>query len=239
MRRLPTAAGALGRVGRARDLARPGPRRRWRSSPSPSSGAAGRCSASLPLALCNLALLVAAVACWEPSWHLAVELTYFWGLAGTLQAVVTPDLDAGFPQLEFFEFVVGHLGVVIAALYLVVGLRLRPRPGAVKRVFAVTVVYTAFVGWFDWLTGSNYMFLAAIPATGSLLVGPRPVALVHPQRGRRRTRPVLGPRCAVPPPHALRWAPAGGSPTGPVTRSDRSRDADRGTDGGKGTDNHA
>ena len=69
--------------------------------------------ASLPLALCNLALLVAAVACWEPSWLLAVELTYFWGLAGALQAVATPDLAAGFPQLEFFEFVVGHLGVVL------------------------------------------------------------------------------------------------------------------------------
>ena len=132
--------------------------------------------ASLPLALCNLALPVAAVACWWPSWYLAVELTYFWGLAGALQAVVTPDLTAGFPQLEFFEFVVGHLGVVIAALYLVVGLRLQPRPGSVKRVFAVTAAYTAFVGWFDWLTGSNYMFLAAIPATGSLLsvLGPWP-----------------------------------------------------------------
>jgi hypothetical integral membrane protein (TIGR02206 family) len=131
---------------------------------------------SLPLALCNLALPVAAVACWWPSWYLAVELTYFWGLAGALQAVVTPDLTAGFPQLEFFEFVVGHLGVVIAALYLVVGLRLQPRPGAVKRVFAVTAAYTAFVGWFDWLSGSNYMFLAAIPATGSLLsvLGPWP-----------------------------------------------------------------
>ncbi len=164
-------------------------------------------SASLPLALCNLALLVAAVACWEPSWHLAVELTYFWGLAGAMQAVVTPDLGAGFPQLEFFEFVVGHLGVVIAALYLVVGLRLRPRPGSVKRVFAVTAAYTAFVGWFDWLTGSNYMFLAAVPATGSLLVGPRPVALVHRQRGRRRTRPVLGPRCAVPSRSSRRWPP--------------------------------
>ena len=132
--------------------------------------------ASLPLALCNLALLVAAVACWWPSWSLAVELTYFWGLAGALQAVVTPDLAAGFPQLEFFEFVVGHLGVVIAALYLVVGLRLQPRPGSVRRVFAVTAAYTAFVGWFDWLTGSNYMFLAAIPATDSLLsvLGPWP-----------------------------------------------------------------
>jgi hypothetical integral membrane protein (TIGR02206 family) len=131
---------------------------------------------SLPLALCDVALIVAAIACWWPRWLLAVELTYFWGLAGTLQAVVTPDLSAGFPRLEFFEFVVGHLGIVIAALFLVVGLRLRPRRGAVTRVFAITVAYTAFVGWFDWLTDSNYMYLGAVPRHGSLLsvLGPWP-----------------------------------------------------------------
>lgn len=37
----------------------------------------------------------AAIACWWPQWLLDVELTYFWGLAGTLMAVVTPDLSAG------------------------------------------------------------------------------------------------------------------------------------------------
>ncbi len=131
---------------------------------------------SLPLALCDLALVVAAVTCWWPGWQLGVELTYFWGLAGTLQAVITPDLSAGFPQLEFFQFVVGHIGIVIAALYLVVGLRLEPRPGAVPRVFGLTVAYAALLGLFDWATGSNYMYLAAPPGRGTLLsvLGPWP-----------------------------------------------------------------
>ena len=81
---------------------------------------------SLPLDLCDVALVIAAFACWFPQWRLGVELTYFWGLAGTLQAVLTPDLSVSFPRLEFFEFVVGHLGIVIAATYLVVALRLVP-----------------------------------------------------------------------------------------------------------------
>lgn len=131
---------------------------------------------SLPLALCHVALVVAAIASWSPRHLLAVELTYFWGLAGTLQAVVTPDLSAGFPQLEFFMFVVGHLGIVVAALFLVVGLRLEPRRGSAMRVFTITAAYTAFVGCFNWLTGSNYMYLAAVPTHGSLLsvLGPWP-----------------------------------------------------------------
>jgi hypothetical integral membrane protein (TIGR02206 family) len=129
----------------------------------------------LPLALCDVAALVAAIACW---WRipLLVELTYFWGLAGTLQAVITPDLNSGFPHLVFFEYLVGHLGIVSAALFLVVGLGLRPRPHAVPRVFAITVVYTAFVGLVDGLSGANYMFLRQPPSEWTVLrlLGPWP-----------------------------------------------------------------
>jgi hypothetical integral membrane protein (TIGR02206 family) len=123
-----------------------------------------------------VALGIAAAACWSPNWQLGVELTYFWGLAGTLQAVATPDLSVGFPHLDFFEFVVGHVGIVIAALFLVVGLGQKPRPGAVWRVLAITVAYTAAVGVVDAAIGANYMFLARRPAHVSLLsvLGPWP-----------------------------------------------------------------
>ncbi|HXQ44213.1 MAG TPA: TIGR02206 family membrane protein [Acidimicrobiales bacterium] len=130
---------------------------------------------SLPLALCDMAVLVAASACW---WRIAVlvELTYFWGLAGTLQAVITPDLNVGFPHLVFFQYMVGHLGIVLAAVFLVVGLRITPRPGAVLRVFAITLGYTALVGLVDGVTGANYMFLRAPPGEWTLLrlLGPWP-----------------------------------------------------------------
>jgi hypothetical integral membrane protein (TIGR02206 family) len=130
---------------------------------------------SLPLALCDMAALVAAAACW---WRLPllVELTYFWGLAGTLQAVITPDLNVGFPHLVFFQYMVGHLGIVVAAVFLVVGLGLIPRPGAVLRVFAITLGYTAFVGLVDGLSGANYMFLRTPPGEWTLLrvLGPWP-----------------------------------------------------------------
>ncbi len=133
-------------------------------------------ASSIPIALCDVALVLAAIACAWPRFQLLVELTYFWGLAGTLQAVATPDLDTRFPHLEFFEFVVGHTGIIIAALFLVVGLRLRPRQHSVPRIFAITAAYTALVGLFDWATDSNYMFLAEIPRHASLLsvLGPWP-----------------------------------------------------------------
>jgi hypothetical integral membrane protein (TIGR02206 family) len=129
----------------------------------------------LPLALCDVAVLVAAAACWWQT-ALLVELTYFWGLAGTLQAVITPDLGVGFPHLGFFQYLVGHLGIVMAAFYLVVGLRIAPRPGSVLRTFAITLAYTGFVGVVDALSGANYMFLRSPPGNWTLLrvLGPWP-----------------------------------------------------------------
>lgn len=130
---------------------------------------------SLPLALCNAGVVLASVACWWRAVAL-VELTYFWGLAGTVQGVITPDLNVGFPHLVFFEYVAGHLGIVVAALFLVVGMRIVPRPGAVPRVFAITVGYTTAVGLVDALTGANYMFLRRPPGEWTLLrlLGPWP-----------------------------------------------------------------
>jgi hypothetical integral membrane protein (TIGR02206 family) len=130
---------------------------------------------SLPLPLCDAAVLVAAAACF---WGLPVlvELTYFWGLAGTLQGLLTPDLSVGFPHLVFWQYVFGHLGIVFAALFLVVGLGRKPRPGAVPRVFAITLAYTALVGLVDGLFGANYMFLRQPPGEWTLLrlLGPWP-----------------------------------------------------------------
>ncbi len=130
---------------------------------------------SLPLALCNVGVLVAAAACWWLS-PLLVELTYFWGLAGTLQAIVTPDLNVTFPHLVFFEYVAGHTGIVLAALFLVVGMGIHPRRRAVPRVLVITAAYTAFVGLVDGLTGADYMFLREPPAEWTLLrlLGPWP-----------------------------------------------------------------
>ncbi|MGO9963783.1 MAG: TIGR02206 family membrane protein [Acidimicrobiales bacterium] len=129
----------------------------------------------LPFALCDAAVVVAAAACW---WRkpLLAELTYFWGLAGTLQAVITPDLNAGFPHLVFFQYLAGHLGIVLAALYLVIGLRIAPRRGSVFIIFAITLAYTAAVGLIDALSGANYMFLRRPPSNWTMLkvLGPWP-----------------------------------------------------------------
>ena len=130
---------------------------------------------SLPLQLCDVTILIAAFALWTRQ-PLLVELTYFWGLAGSLQGLLTPDLPQHFPSYPYFQYYLAHGGVVVAALFLVAGLRLAPRPYAVIRVAGITVVYAALVGAVDLVTGANYMYLRAKPPAPTLLdaMGPWP-----------------------------------------------------------------
>ena len=43
------------------------------------------------------------------------ELTYFWGLTASVQALLTPSLGAGFPDYRWWWFALAHGGVVVAA----------------------------------------------------------------------------------------------------------------------------
>ena len=125
-------------------------------------------ASSLPVQLCDVGGFVAAAALiWRQL--LLVEIAYFWGLGGTLQALLTPDLRDPFPTFPYLQFYATHDLVVLAALFLIVGLGLHPRPGSVRRIFLLTLAFTAAIAIVDLVTGGNYMYLRRGPAGGSLL----------------------------------------------------------------------
>ena len=69
---------------------------------------------------------------------------------------------------------------MVAALVLVIGRRIVPRPGAVWRVFGATLAVAAAAGTANLLTGGNYMWLREKPDEASLLdvMGPWPWYIV-------------------------------------------------------------
>jgi len=138
-------------------------------------GEPGQRAQPLPLQLCDVAVLVAAAALWTRR-QLLAEVTYFWALAGTLQALLTPELPQHFPTYPYFQYYIAHGGAVGAALILVVGLRMAPRQWSVVWVAGITIAYAALVGLVDAVTGADYMFLRAKPDTPTLLddLGPWP-----------------------------------------------------------------
>lgn len=130
---------------------------------------------ALPLELCHWVLVATTIALFKPN-RLASEIAYFWGLGGTVQAVLTPDLFRGFPSWDFLFFFWGHGVTLLGIVYLLAFRRFRPARGSVARVFLFLNLYALAAGATDYVTGWNYGYLRQKPAAGSLLdyLGPWP-----------------------------------------------------------------
>ena len=134
---------------------------------------------ALPLQLCDVVAFVAAAALWFRR-QILVELTYFWGLAGTANGLISPDVPVHFPHYLFLQYFIAHGTIVAAALLLVVGLRIAPRQGAVLRVFVLALALMVVDAGANLVTGGNYMYLRHPPGVPTLLdlMGPWPWYIV-------------------------------------------------------------
>lgn len=134
---------------------------------------------TLPLHLCDLAWVTAAYAAWtrRPA---AAAIAYYWGLLLTPQGIVTPTLDQGFPSPEFVAYWGMHLLIVLAAVFLVWGLGLRPTWRGYRLALVATATWAALVFSFNALVGTNYGYLNHKPGSATLLdlLGPWPVYVV-------------------------------------------------------------
>ncbi|MEP6956747.1 MAG: TIGR02206 family membrane protein, partial [Chthoniobacterales bacterium] len=124
--------------------------------------------ATLPMQMCDWAMVVIVVTLLtaRPRWF---EVAYFWGIGGTLQAVLTPNLRYGFPDLRFVSFFIAHSGIIVGVLFLILACRLRPYPISIVRAFVWSEVYFVAALAVDYLTGVNYGFLLHKPEAFSLL----------------------------------------------------------------------
>ena len=123
---------------------------------------------ALPMQLCDWAMVVIIVSLWTGNrrW---LELAYFWGIGGTLQAVVTPNLRYGFPDLRFISFFVAHSGIIIGIVFLMLIYGFRPATNGLLRTIGWTELYFVIALTVDLSTGENYGFLLHKPEAFSLL----------------------------------------------------------------------
>jgi hypothetical integral membrane protein (TIGR02206 family) len=121
----------------------------------------------LPLHLCGFSVFLVAYTLFTK--HPRVfEVVYFWGIAGAMQSLLTPNLKVTYPHFLYFQFFTSHGLIILGVLYLIVTANLRPSFLGLHKVFGLTAVAAAAVGLFNWLTGSNYMFLCEKPYGANL-----------------------------------------------------------------------
>ncbi|WP_411826594.1 TIGR02206 family membrane protein [Luteolibacter sp. AS25] len=135
----------------------------------------------IPYHLCDLAAIIGGFALLTRKPFL-LTLTYFWGLAATLQALLTPAIPHGPPTAPFFHFFIQHFAIVAAALYIPIVLKWRPETPFWKsplKVFGISLVYHVSTIPINSLLDTNFAFSLSKPQAASLIdhLGPWPVYL--------------------------------------------------------------
>lgn len=98
------------------------------------------------------------------------EFSYFLGIGGAIQYLITPDLGIyGYPHFRFFQTFISHGLVVSAAVYMTVVEDLRPTWRSLWRVVFITNLYMLAIYFINLGLGSDYLMLNAKPGTPSLL----------------------------------------------------------------------
>ena len=122
----------------------------------------------LPMQMCDWGMIVVIVAMWTGSqrWF---EVAYFWGIGGTLQAVLTPNLRFGFPDWRFISFFTSHSGIIVGVVFLMLTRGYRPYPMSIVRIWLWSEFYFVVTFVVDGLTGFNYGFLLHKPEAFSIL----------------------------------------------------------------------
>jgi hypothetical integral membrane protein (TIGR02206 family) len=123
----------------------------------------------LPLHLCSVMVWISIYMLVTKNYSI-FEVTYFLGIGGALQALLTPDAGIyGFPHFRAFQTFASHGGIVLASLYMAVVEGYRPTLKSFKRVLIWTNIYMVCVFFINLAIGSNYLFIAHKPEFPTLI----------------------------------------------------------------------
>ena len=136
-------------------------------------------AADLPLSLCNLFALLAPFVLWHPR-QAYFEPIYFLVMAGTFQAIVTPDLYYDYPAYEFFKYWVTHVGLVLLMLHYLICFALYPTAKGMLKTFGWLNLYIVLLMPINYFLDANYFYLMSKPINPSVLdfFGPWPVYIL-------------------------------------------------------------
>jgi len=125
----------------------------------------------LPLHICGCAIYLTALALLTRR-QLVFEVAFYWGIIGTVQALLTPNVTEGPCGVWFWLFFIRHSLIVVGVIFAWLAMDMRPRRHSAWWVFGITNVWLAIVACANWWLGSNYMFLCQAPDVASPLVKP-------------------------------------------------------------------
>jgi hypothetical integral membrane protein (TIGR02206 family) len=124
---------------------------------------------SLPLNLCSISAMLSGVALILRK-QLLYEFLLYWGIAGALHSLLTPEMTLGNKGWHPYDYYISHAGIMMSCIYLSVVLKFYPRPGSWWRILIYSQPLLLFVYMVNVSLGANYMYLLSKPAADNPFV---------------------------------------------------------------------
>lgn len=132
----------------------------------------------LPLHMCGFSIFCTTFALYTKN-QTAFELSYFWGLAGAIQAIMTPEFTGIVSPVLTFTFFFSHSIIILNVLWLVFVIGMRCRLGSLLNTIFITNAVVFIMSFVNKALHSNYWFICAKPDTASpFILGSWPWYLV-------------------------------------------------------------
>lgn len=118
---------------------------------------------SLPLYNCRFAIILTVIALiTKNAW--AQRISVYWGLPGSILALVLPDVDPfSWPHYINVSFVLGHVFLLLGVLYIVVVDRPKFSKQSLQFVITFSTLYHGAVSVLNYAVGGNYCLMREFP----------------------------------------------------------------------------
>jgi hypothetical integral membrane protein (TIGR02206 family) len=142
---------------------------------------------NLPAHLCSITNILCIILLFNYKQWIA-EVIFYWGLAGGIYALLTPQFITGTNGYNFFSYFIGHGGLLLVISYIIIHHKFRPRPKSWLWALGYSEIVAIIVWMVDYAVNANYMFLTKKPVVKNpFLIGEWPyyiivvqlVALIH------------------------------------------------------------
>lgn len=126
----------------------------------------------LPLQLCSISGILAGLVVFYRK-QLIFEFLFFFGLAGFIHSILTPEFTGGIPSaVEIFDYYVGHSMLFVVPIWLMRFNGMRLTIHSWWRSFLYLQLIIVIVSQLNAIigNGANYMYLAKAPLADSVFV---------------------------------------------------------------------
>ena len=123
----------------------------------------------IPIHMCNLSAIFIGIFLLTKT-RLFFEVSFFWGIGGGINALLTPDIPKDFPDPQFILFFVGHGLMIVAIFFACLSLNNRPTLNSVRNGIYFSLALLPIIYLVNELIGppANYWYLGMKPEGESL-----------------------------------------------------------------------